>query len=54
MGPVTYWIATLVWDTLVSLVFVIIAAIIIQAFQVIAITFIINSIFVSVMAIFPY
>ena len=44
VSPVTYWMATLIWDTAVSLVFVTIAAIIIQAFQVIAIAHIIISI----------
>ena len=38
VSPVTYWMATLIWDTIISLVFVTIAAIIIQAFQVIAIS----------------
>ena len=37
VNPVTYWMAALIWDTLVSLVFVTIAACIIQAFQVVAI-----------------
>ena len=39
VNPITYWMAALIWDTAVSLVFVTIAACIIQAFQVIASSF---------------
>ena len=39
VNPITYWMAALIWDTVVSLAFVTIAACIIQAFQVIASTF---------------
>ena len=39
VNPITYWMAALIWDTVVSLVFVTIAACIIQAFQVTAPTF---------------
>ena len=46
MSPVTYWLATLIWDTVVSLVFLTIAAITIQAFQVIAI--VIALLFISI------
>ena len=38
VNPITYWMAALIWDTVVSLVFVTIAACIIQAFQVIALS----------------
>ena len=56
MSPVTYWMATLIWDTVVSLVFLTIAAIIIQAFQVIAIAIalLIISIIMSIYVIFIF
>jgi hypothetical protein len=34
VGPFTYWIASLLWDSAVSITFLVVAAIIIQAFQV--------------------
>ena len=37
VSPFTYWLAALIWDAVISLVFITIAAVTIQAFQVIII-----------------